>query len=271
MKFTVAAASIIGAIALAAGTYGMPDEQQTPRTIVARAAEANPNPNPKLVIVTETVTVTGSVRSAASEDTAGAGAGASSSGDQAQETSLASAQEQGTSQTSSVPSSQDEQQQQQQTTEQTDQQQQESSQETTPEEQTPAAQETSQQGSEGNSSGPANGGDGGNDGSSSGESFSGDGTYFTPGLGSCGKTNSDSDLIVAINAPQYGENANPNNAPVCNKCILAKGPKGEVKVTVTDRCPVCKHGDLDLSPSAFEKIADFEQGRVPITWSFVSC
>ncbi|KAJ2718878.1 hypothetical protein GGI07_005543 [Coemansia sp. Benny D115] len=112
--------------------------------------------------------------------------------------------------------------------------------------------------------------DGGSD-TPSGEVFSGDGTYFTPGLGSCGLTNTDDDLIVAINAPQYGTTANPNQAPVCGQCILAKGPKGEVKVTVTDRCPVCKSGDLDFSPSAFEKIGDFDDGRIPITWQFVNC
>ncbi|KAJ2743605.1 hypothetical protein GGI20_003611 [Coemansia sp. BCRC 34301] len=105
----------------------------------------------------------------------------------------------------------------------------------------------------------------------SGDTFTGDGTYFSPGLGSCGRTNSDTDLIAAIPAPQYGTNANPNNAEVCGKCALVKGPKGQVKVTITDRCPVCKAGDLDLSPSAFEKIGDFAAGRIPISWSFVSC
>ncbi|KAI8318774.1 barwin-like endoglucanase, partial [Martensiomyces pterosporus] len=102
-------------------------------------------------------------------------------------------------------------------------------------------------------------------------SFAGDGTYYTPGLGSCGLTNTDSDLIAAINAPQYGTNANPNNAPICGQCALVKGPKGQVKVKITDRCPVCKHGDLDLSPSAFEKVGDFDAGRIQISWSFVAC
>ncbi|KAJ2799205.1 hypothetical protein H4S07_005501, partial [Coemansia furcata] len=87
-------------------------------------------------------------------------------------------------------------------------------------------------------------------GNTSGGSFTGDGTFFSPGLGSCGITNTDSDLIAAIPAPQYGTNANPNNAEVCGKCALVTGPKGQVRVTITDRCPVCKTGDLDLSPSA---------------------
>ncbi|KAJ2110838.1 hypothetical protein GGI16_000118 [Coemansia sp. S142-1] len=119
---------------------------------------------------------------------------------------------------------------------------------------------------------PTSGNPGGNTGGSTGgDSFTGDGTFFSPGLGSCGLTNSDSDLIAAIPAPQYGTNANPNNAEVCGKCALVKGPKGQVKVKITDRCPVCKTGDLDLSPSAFQQIGDFDAGRIPISWSFVAC
>ncbi|ORX69079.1 barwin-like endoglucanase, partial [Linderina pennispora] len=92
-----------------------------------------------------------------------------------------------------------------------------------------------------------------------------------PGLGSCGLTNTDTDMIAAISAPQYGTTANPNNAPICGKCALVNGPKGQVKVKIVDRCPVCKTGDLDLSPSAFEKIGNFDDGRISISWSFVDC
>ncbi|KAJ2402724.1 hypothetical protein GGI23_000508 [Coemansia sp. RSA 2559] len=104
-----------------------------------------------------------------------------------------------------------------------------------------------------------------------GQKFSGDGTYFTPGLGACGKTNTEDDLIAAINAPQYGTFANPNTAPVCGRCALVKGSLGQIKVAITDKCPPCKYGDLDLSPAAFQEIGDMEDGRIPITWSFVDC
>ncbi|KAJ1963820.1 hypothetical protein GGI12_001814, partial [Dipsacomyces acuminosporus] len=79
------------------------------------------------------------------------------------------------------------------------------------------------------------------------------------------------ELIAALNAPQYGNTPNPNNAPVCGKCALVKGPKGQVKVKITDRCPACKHGDLDLSPSAFDRIGNRAAGRIKISWSFVAC
>ncbi|KAJ1974952.1 hypothetical protein H4R35_003376 [Dimargaris xerosporica] len=103
-----------------------------------------------------------------------------------------------------------------------------------------------------------------------GEEFQGDGTYYSPsvGLGSCGEQHSDSDMVVALNAPQYGESANPNNSPMCGKKVRIKGPKGEAEATIVDKCPPCKHGDVDMSPGVFDKIADQAEGRVPITWSF---
>ncbi|KAJ2370956.1 hypothetical protein IW150_004821 [Coemansia sp. RSA 2607] len=251
------AASILAtatvALVLTSGAYASPVEQEHHRTIVGRAVG-----NSNLVIVTETVTVTADISSPADS-------GPSSSSEVVEE-------EEGTSVDSQTETAEE--------TEAEDTSEQQSSAPTTQaEEQTSAAEVTepaeesqsqsTQQETAGETTDTASGGSGG--GGSTAEVFSGDGTYFSPGLGSCGLTNTDSDLIVAINAPQYGTTANPNNAPICNQCILAKGPKGEVKVTVTDRCPVCKSGDLDFSPSAFEKIADFDQGRVPITWSFVDC
>ncbi|ORX63314.1 hypothetical protein K493DRAFT_148348, partial [Basidiobolus meristosporus CBS 931.73] len=101
------------------------------------------------------------------------------------------------------------------------------------------------------------------------ESFSGDGTYFAPGLGSCGIVSTSSQLIAAMNAPQFGEYANPSHSPVCFKCAMIHGPKGSVKVQIVDKCPSCKEGSLDLSPAAFEHIADLAQGRVHIDWSYV--
>ncbi|PIA14633.1 Non-catalytic module family EXPN protein, partial [Coemansia reversa NRRL 1564] len=98
--------------------------------------------------------------------------------------------------------------------------------------------------------------------------YSGEGTYYTPGLGSCGKTNSATDLIAAINAPQYDATGSSNSASICGKCVQVKGPKGEVKVTIADRCPACKSGDLDLSPAAFDQIGDESEGRISISWSF---
>ncbi|KAG1352313.1 hypothetical protein G6F62_002720 [Rhizopus arrhizus] len=103
---------------------------------------------------------------------------------------------------------------------------------------------------------------------SSGKKYSGDGTFYSPGLGSCGITNSDSDMVAALNAPQMNNPANPNNNPLCGKYINVHGHKGTVRVKIVDTCPPCKSGDVDLSTAAFGKIANYDEGRVPITWSW---
>ncbi|KAI8337873.1 RlpA-like double-psi beta-barrel-protein domain-containing protein-containing protein [Chlamydoabsidia padenii] len=103
---------------------------------------------------------------------------------------------------------------------------------------------------------------------SSGGTFKGDGTYYNAGMGSCGKTNTDHDMIAALNAPQMGVVPNPNKNPNCGRYAKVKGPKGTVRVKIVDTCPPCLKGSLDLSPAAFMKIADLAAGRVPITWSW---
>jgi len=59
--------------------------------------------------------------------------------------------------------------------------------------------------------------------------FTGDGTFFEVGLGSCGSVNSNSDMIAAMNAPQY-----TSNADVCGKCAMvsANGKSVMVKIMV---------------------------------------
>lgn len=104
---------------------------------------------------------------------------------------------------------------------------------------------------------------------SSGEEFSGQATYFTPGLGACGITSTASDFICALNHVQFHDNGNGNDNPNCGKRILIKRGSRSVTVTVTDMCPGCNYGDLDLSPAAFDQIANEAEGRVDITWSFI--
>ncbi|POG80013.1 hypothetical protein GLOIN_2v1520644 [Rhizophagus irregularis DAOM 181602=DAOM 197198] len=49
-------------------------------------------------------------------------------------------------------------------------------------------------------------------------------------------------------------------------CVKITGPKGIVKVKIMDKCPICKFGDIDLSPAAFNVIGDESQGRILIRW-----
>lgn len=46
---------------------------------------------------------------------------------------------------------------------------------------------------------------------------------YTPGLGSCGITNSASDFIAAMNHVDMANGANPNNNPNCNRRVAIEG------------------------------------------------
>jgi hypothetical protein len=78
----------------------------------------------------------------------------------------------------------------------------------------------------------------------------------------------DSSISLFQNAPQMGSSPNPNSNPNCGKYAKVTGPNGTVRVKIVDTCPPCAYGSLDLSPTAFEQIADLAAGRVPITWQW---
>lgn len=96
---------------------------------------------------------------------------------------------------------------------------------------------------------------------------SGEGTYYNAdGTGNCSFDASPGDLMVAaLNAPDY------QSAAMCGACVEVTGPQGSVTVRIVDQCPECKHGDLDLSPQAFQMLSPLAAGRIPITWRQVAC
>lgn len=97
--------------------------------------------------------------------------------------------------------------------------------------------------------------------------FTGEGTYYmeADGGGNCMFDRTPNDLLVgAMNETQYA------NADLCGAYVELTGPKGTITIRVVDRCPECKPGDIDLSPMAFDRIAERIQGRVPIRWRVVS-
>ncbi|MFT3694970.1 MAG: expansin EXLX1 family cellulose-binding protein [Kofleriaceae bacterium] len=94
----------------------------------------------------------------------------------------------------------------------------------------------------------------------------GDGTYYNAdGTGNCSFDADSSFMVVAMNHTDYG------NSEWCGACISVTGPKGTVTVRVTDQCPECAKGALDLSETAFDMIADHAAGRVSVTWHEVPC
>lgn len=96
----------------------------------------------------------------------------------------------------------------------------------------------------------------------------GEATYydFADGSGNCGFPATPDDLMVgAMNQVDYAGSA------ACGACVEVTGPNGTITVRIVDRCPECPEGDIDLSPEAFERIAELSAGRVPITWHYTAC
>ncbi|MET0414709.1 MAG: expansin EXLX1 family cellulose-binding protein [Actinoplanes sp.] len=84
------------------------------------------------------------------------------------------------------------------------------------------------------------------------------------GTGNCSFAASPADdLFVALGPSQYSAGA------ACGMYLDVKGPKGKVRVKVTDQCPECEPGHLDLSRTAFKKIGAEVDGIIPITYEAV--
>ncbi|CEP13372.1 hypothetical protein [Parasitella parasitica] len=95
-----------------------------------------------------------------------------------------------------------------------------------------------------------------------GKLFSGSGTYYQVGSGSCGQHDTNSELVVAMNKAQMENGSNPNNNPRCDKMVTITGDKGTVTAKVVDTCPSCAN--------AFKKVCgDLAEGVCNISWKFL--
>jgi len=102
---------------------------------------------------------------------------------------------------------------------------------------------------------------------SGGAIHTGEATYYNEadGGGNCSFDPTPQDLMVgAMNHTDYADSA------ICGAYVELTGPNGTITIRIVDQCPECPAGDIDLSPSAFAKIAALAKGRVPITWRIVS-
>lgn len=72
-------------------------------------------------------------------------------------------------------------------------------------------------------------------------------------------------LTAALSDADFGDSAH------CGECLQVSGPQGTALVRVTDRCPDCAAGNLDLSATAFAAIADPNAGIVAVSWHRVDC
>lgn len=92
-------------------------------------------------------------------------------------------------------------------------------------------------------------------------------TYYTPGQGSCGATNTASDMVVAVSAATFGTYANPNASPACQMTATITCGKTTVRAAVRDKCPGCGAGDIDVSPAVFKLCGDLSLGVIQVSWA----
>ncbi|KAI2630104.1 RlpA-like double-psi beta-barrel-protein domain-containing protein-containing protein [Xylaria nigripes] len=91
-------------------------------------------------------------------------------------------------------------------------------------------------------------------------SFTGDMTYYEPGLGACGQTNSASDAVVALSTAQYDGS--------CGKTITIIKDGKTATAKVVDKCPGCASGSIDVSPAVFQSLEPLSVGRTTVSWSY---
>lgn len=88
---------------------------------------------------------------------------------------------------------------------------------------------------------------------------------LTSGSGNCSYASPPSDgLFAALSPAEYADGT------ACGEYIDVHGPNGTVRVEVTDQCPECSYGHIDLSQGAFSRIAPLSAGQVPVTYDVVS-
>ncbi|GIH98429.1 expansin EXLX1 family cellulose-binding protein [Planobispora takensis] len=81
------------------------------------------------------------------------------------------------------------------------------------------------------------------------------------GSGNCSyPSNPADDLYVALSPREYAA------AGACGGYLNVTGPRGGVRVKVVDRCPECPAGHIDLSRTAFARIADPGKGTAGVTY-----
>jgi expansin (peptidoglycan-binding protein) len=96
-------------------------------------------------------------------------------------------------------------------------------------------------------------------------SAAGQATYYAAdGGGNCSFDKVAEPLVVALGNAEYQGGA------ACGGYLDVKGPKGSVRVKITDRCPECAAGHIDLSRQAFARIGAIDDGIIKVSYSQVA-
>jgi len=75
-------------------------------------------------------------------------------------------------------------------------------------------------------------------------------------------------MYAALNSKQYSDDL---GCGACAVVVSTEAPYKPIRVRVIDKCPECKHGDLDLSDKAYKALTNKEPGRKKITWALIPC
>ncbi|KAF0686375.1 Aste57867_21819 [Aphanomyces stellatus] len=76
---------------------------------------------------------------------------------------------------------------------------------------------------------------------------------------------------VAMNDPQYIKGLH------CGRCVQIQctdprcNSNKVMMAQITDRCPECKSGDLDMTLPLFQELTGYQTDKYAISWSFVDC
>ncbi|MER7571481.1 expansin EXLX1 family cellulose-binding protein [Streptomyces sp. NPDC126514] len=99
-----------------------------------------------------------------------------------------------------------------------------------------------------------------------GVSYRGTATFYdSDGTGACMYDASDDVMTAAMNHTDY------ETAKACGAYVTVRAAEGRsVTVRVTNECPECAPGHLDLSAEAFAALAAPSAGQIPITWELAS-
>jgi expansin len=85
--------------------------------------------------------------------------------------------------------------------------------------------------------------------------------YVLSGTGNCSYPSPPADgLFVALSPSEY------DGAAACGEYVEVSGPDGSVTAEVIDQCPPCAAGHVDLSETAFARIAPLSAGLVPVSY-----
>jgi expansin (peptidoglycan-binding protein) len=71
-------------------------------------------------------------------------------------------------------------------------------------------------------------------------------------------------LFVALSPAEY------DGAAACGTYLEVTGPGGSVRAEVIDQCPPCQAGHIDLSETAFAKLAPLATGLIHVTYRVIA-